>query len=195
MSARNKQRTYFDNAYLGNSKLIAPDALPTPAGTISVEHYAQPIMRTRFKLAGQTLSMAAASDFGALQIVDNLPVKNRLIIGALFNLAWTMAGFTSDVATTVDVALGTVTTASVDFSNAGEDSLIEKVDGVGAGASGTAKGHFFDLASPAVIFQDAGANNDIFLNASSPVATGTGVITFTAGSIVELFHIDLDEPV
>lgn len=194
MSARNKQRVHFDNAYLGNFKLTPPGAELTPANSIPMEFFALPMLRARFKLEGKTLSMAAADDFGALQLVNNFPVKNMLICGALFNLAYTVAGFATNTGVTTDWALGTVTTASTDFSNAGEDDLIEKVDGVGATAAGTAKGHFFDLTSPGLIFKDAGANNDLFLNASQPVTSGTGVITFTAGSIVELFYFDLDEP-
>ncbi len=178
----------------GNFK-VTPPSIVTPANSIPMENALLGIARYRFKLAGKTLSMAAANDFGALQLVDNLPVKNFLIVGALFDLVYSVAGFAVNQGDAMDFALGTVTTASAAFSNAGEDDLIEKVDGVGAGASGTAIGHFFDLTSPAVIFKDAGANNDLFLNASSAVTSGTGVITFATGSIVDLFAIDLDEPV
>jgi len=185
----------FSNLHLipGDFKVQAP-AVVTPAGSIKMENKGLVIARYRFKLAGQTLNIAAANDYGGLQLVDNFPVKNYLIVGAMFNLAYGVAGFAVNQGDAMDFALGTVTTASAAFSNAGEDDLIEKVDGVGASTTGTAKGHSFDLGSPALIFRDAGANNDLFLNASSAVTSGTGVITFTTGSIVDLFAVDLDEP-
>lgn len=45
----------------------------------------------------------------------------------------------------------------------------------------------------APITTDAAGTNDVFLNASSPVTTGTGVITFTGG-FVDLFYFDIGEP-
>jgi len=49
------------------------------------------------------------------------------------------------------------------------------------------------MSSPALIFLDAAGTNDVFLNASSAVTTGTGIITFTSG-FVDLFYFDLGEP-
>ncbi len=192
MSSKTKQQHTFENMMLpGKIKLTAP-SIPVAANSIPMEFAGFPMLRARFLLAGKTISMAAASDFGAIQLCD-LPNKNLILAGAMIDAAYTVAGFATNTGVTTDWAIGTVTTASVDFSNTGEDNLMEKVDGVGATAAGTVKGHSFDMASPALIFLDAAATNDVFLNASQPVTSGTGVITFTGG-FVDIFYHDLGEP-
>lgn len=150
---------------------------PTPnsAGGVSMEKFSRPPQWVRLRLTAAVLSMTAANDYGSLKLAD-LPNANLQILGAKFALTATMAGFASNVGTALDVALGTVATASAAFSNAGEKDLIPKVDATGAGATATIAGAGTSTEAEKFI---AAGTNAVYLNASSPVTSGTGTLTIT----------------
>lgn len=130
--------------------------------------------------------IAAADDFGSA-LLATFPETNLLITATVADLTFEVAGLTSDVATTVDMAIGTVATASADFSNAGEDDLMPKFDGVGAGATGSLQGAA--SSSTVNVYLEAAADNEVYLNVASPVATGEG--TITVSGTITLFVLDL----
>lgn len=156
------------------------DATVLPTNATVVAKVA-PVKHVTITLAADTLDMDSGDDFGALQLSDDLPAAYRVVACSLA-LTFTHADLTGD-ASTVDVALGTVTTASTDFSNAGEDDLREKIDATGT-TTGTVAGALAVGAS-----EIPGVTTDLFLNASSPVTAGTGVLTLTGD--IDLWYIPL----
>jgi len=164
-------------------------SLPSAANSISLD--AAPVLpqRIRLRLSGQVLSVAAANDYGSLKLCD-LPAGNLIMLGVIVDLTGVVAGFASDVGTAVDLALGTVVTASTTFVNAGEDDLMEKIDGTGAGTTATLKGAGMTDGSLANVKLPAGAKA-VWLNASDPVTTGTGTITLSG--VVDLYYLDLSD--
>lgn len=162
---------------------------PTPntAAGISRANYSRPPERLVFTFVNAVLSMTAANDFGGLEICA-LPNANLVLMGAKINVTAVMAGFASNVGTALDMALGTVTTASAAFSNAGEMDLIPKIDGTGAGTTATVAGR--GTTTEANKWVAAGASNKVFLNASSPVTSGTGTLTIngTVELLVQYHH-------
>ena len=187
-----KGKVLLPNANVGDSKIVE-GLRPAAANSLPLETSMLGLMRARFLLEGAVISILAANDFGGIQLCD-LPNSNLMIAGALIDAQYTVAGFASNQGDTVDWALGTVTLASADFSNGGEQSLIDEFDGTGGTAAGVANAHSFDNSAPDLTFLDASASNDVFLNAQGAVTTGTGTITFAAGSFVDLFYFDLGEP-
>ena len=155
-----------------------PTVLPTNA-TVAV--LGPQVKKLTITLAADTLDMDSGDDFGALQLSDDLPATYR-ILACKLALTFTHADLTGD-ASTVDVALGTVTTASTDFSNAGEDDLREKIDATGT-TTGTVTG-----ATAVGASEIPGVTTDLFLNASSPVTAGTGVLTLTG--TIEIWYVPL----
>lgn len=137
-------------------------------------------------LTDVAVSLTAEDDFGSAEICA-FPNRNLVIVGVVASLTFAVAGLTSDVATAVDFALGTVATASADFSNANEKSVMAKVDGVGAGDTGTAAGK--TGSAELNVFIGAGAANKLHLNVSSPVAENTG--TVTCSGTIKLAILDL----
>jgi hypothetical protein len=170
---------------LGSAVEEASAVTPNAAGLVTLGEQAQPIKRAVLTLTAAELDMAAADNFGSL-LLATLPNTNILILGAVVDLAVVMSGFASNVLTTLDIAVGTAATASTDFSGANEDNLCQKIDGVGAGASGTVKGAV--AAAIGVVALTAAADNKIYLNGSSPVTTGTGTATCTG--TVEILYVE-----
>lgn len=142
---------------------------------------AAPVKHLTITLAADTLSIADSDDFGALQLSDDLPAAYRIVACSLA-LTFTHADLTGD-ASTVTVALGTVTTASTAFSNAGEDDIREVIAATGT-TTGTIAGVEAIGAS-----EIPGVTTDLFLNAASPVTTGTGVLTLTGD--IDVWYIPL----
>lgn len=169
---------------VGGGVAITP-AAPTAATFVTQTLRTLPVRSVLFNLAAFTVAMSAANDFGSRKLCD-LPNTNLIILGAAIDLTGTVSGFASDVGTAVDLALGTVATASAAFSNAGEKDIVPKIDGTGAGTTVTITGA--NTTTEKNTFIAAGASNAIFVNASDPVTTGTGTLTL-AGTI-ELFYID-----
>lgn len=178
-----------------NQRVLAPNlidrdsVLPSgPLAGISIMEHHRIVKEAEFVFSGVVLSIPNADDFGNVKICD-LPATNILILGAVLDLAIVTAGLTVNTAAAVDMALGTVPTASVDFSNAGEDSLIEKMDGVGATPTGTMKGASASIGAGLGPVRFASGAKPLHLNASSAVAAGTGTVTITGH--IRLFYIDL----
>jgi hypothetical protein len=155
-----------------------PTVLPTNA-TVAV--VGPQVKKLTVTLAADTLSMTAANDYGGLQLSDDLPAAYRIVATKLA-LTFTHSDLAGD-ASTVDVAVGTVVTASTDFSNAGEDDLRGKIDATGT-TTGTVTG-----AAAVGAAEVPGVTTDLFLNASSPVTSGTGVLTLTG--TVEVWYVPL----
>lgn len=163
---------------------------PTPVSGVTLDLKPLQLQRVRLGLAGKTVSVAAADDFGSLKICD-LPSTNILVLGANVNLNTTQAGFTSNNGSAIDCALGTAATASTDFSNANEDNLMEKVDGTGTTA-GSVRGAGMSDGGLAAVKLAAGAKS-VYLNIADPVTTATGTLTLGADSYVDLWLIDLGD--
>jgi len=163
--------------------------LPTPVSGVGIDVLAQQLQHIRLKLSGKTVSVAAADDFGSLKLCD-LPTTNLIMLGVIVNLNTTQAGFTSNNGTAIDAALGTVATASTDFSNAGEDDLMTKVDGTGTTA-GSVRGAGASDGALSNVLLAAGAKA-IYLNIADP-STTAGVLTLGDDSYVDLIYIDLGD--
>lgn len=189
MVHKQKVRTIFENSFVGDSE-ISEGSLPVAANSLPMSHFLVPLQKTRFKLDGAVLSILAANDYGSLQLCD-LPNSNLVIAGALVDASYVVSGFATDQGDSIDWALGTVAITSTDFSNNGEADIVDEFDGTGGTSTGAAAASSVANSSPAQVFVAAGASNDIFLNAQGAVTTGTGTITFAAGSYVDLFYHDL----
>jgi hypothetical protein len=170
---------------LGSVVEEAAAVTPNTAGLVALTEQAQPIKRAILTLTAAELEMISTENYGDL-LLATFANTNILILGAVVDLAVTMAGFATDVLTSLDIAIGTVPTASTDFSNASEDDLCQKIDGVGAGATGTVKGAV--AAAIGVVAKTAAADNKVYLNGSSPVTTGTAVATVTG--TVEILYVE-----
>lgn len=156
-----------------------PTVLPTNATVVMQSPLVKHMTIT---LAADTLSMTAANDFGSLQLTATLPALYRIQAVSLTGLTFTHTDLAGD-ASTVDIALGTVVTASIDFSNAGEDDIRAKIDATGT-TTGTISGPVAIAAS-----EIPGNTTDLFLNASSPVTAGTGILTLTGD--IDIWYIPL----
>lgn len=188
MPAGTKQTHKFKNLWIGGRKISAGLPLvPNAAQGVKVRRGSRLVQADTFDLTSFAITVAAASDFDSKKLCD-LPNTGAIILGAVIELTATVSGFTSDVGTAVDLALGTVATASTNFANAGEDNIVAKIDGTGAGATATVKGQTADAEK--LVFVAAGGSNAIYVNLSDPVASGTG--TFTASGFITVFWVDLD---
>ncbi len=188
MPAATHQTQRFKNLWVGGRKLSAGlPLIPNAAQGVKANRGARLVQADRFDLTSFVLSAAAADDFGSTKLCD-LPNTGAIILGAVIELAGLVAGFASNVGTAVDLALGTVATTTVDFSVAGEDNIVAKIDGTGAGTTATVKGQTADATK--LVFVAPGPSNAIYVNFSDPVTSGTG--TFTASGFITVFWIDLD---
>lgn len=183
-----RQKTYLPNAVVGGAE-VSLGLAPTPNTGVTLKRFERPVQVARLTLAAFVVSMTAANDFGGTLLVD-LPNSKLLIVGTVVDLAVTVAGLATNTAVSLDVAVGTVTTASAAFSNAGEKDIVAKIDGVGATATGTVKGA--SAAAETNVLVAAGATNKLWLNASSPVTSGTGTATFTG--TIDVYYVDLGTP-
>lgn len=131
------------------------------------------------------VAIPQANPYGNVKLGD-LPATNVIILGAIIDIAVTGSNLTPDA--DLSLALGTVATASADFSNAGEDNLIEGVapsSGDVKSASGTDGGisNVLVPAGTAGLYLNIGAN---------PAPTGGGTATVTTGGTIRVFYIDLE---
>lgn len=188
MPAATKQTQKFNKIWVGGRKLGAGlSPVPNAAQGVTVNRGARLVQAETFLLTNFVVSLAAADDFGSKKLCD-LPNTGAIILGSVIEVAGLVAGFASNVGTAVDLALGTVATASTTFANAGEKDLIAKIDGTGAGTTATVKGQ--TATAEKLVFVAPGSSNAIFINVSDPVTSGTG--TFTMSGFVTVFWIDLD---
>lgn len=156
-----------------------PTVLPASASVVMKSPLVKHMTIT---LAEDTLNIPAANNYGALQLTATLPALYRILAVSLTGLTFTHADLTGD-ASTVDIALGTVVTASTAFGNAGEKDIHAKIDATGT-TTGTIAGPVAVAAS-----EIPGVTTDLFLNASSPVAAGTGVLTLTGD--IDIWYVPL----
>jgi hypothetical protein len=166
---------------------------PAAANSARLIKRAMPLLEARFDLTGVVISLTAANDYGGTKIADAANT-NMLIAGGIIDAVATMAGFTANVGTGVTFGLGSAVASNATLASTMQD-YVPVTSATGAAATATLKAHSFDIGGggPALIFLDAHAtNNDLFLNAACPVATGTGTLTFTSG-FASLFFFDLSE--
>ena len=168
---------------VGGSQRLAPNT----AIDSKVEYLPTCVQRLRQKFSGHAISVAAANDYGSSKLFD-LPNTELLIIAAVINLDVTFVNFTSLAGSVLDVALGTVATASTTFANAGEKDVMQKIDGTDV-SSGIGKVKGQTDGSTHLKHVVAGASNAIFLNVSDPVASGTG--TLSVFGWAEILFLDL----
>jgi hypothetical protein len=161
---------------------------PLPVAGVVLTTLGYLTQRQQFRLTAFPITVAAASDFGSAKLCD-LPDTNFILHGIVVDLTSTMTGFTSNAGSAVDLALGTVATASTGFSNAGEDDLLQKLDGAGASSPGTVKG-----ASDATVANQflAAAARSLFVNIADPVTAATGTVTLSG--TIELIYGLLGKP-
>lgn len=187
MPAATKQTNRFNKLWFGGRKLSSGLALAAASGVSGIAKGARPINYDTLTLASFVVSLAAADDFGSRKLCD-LPNTGIIIVGAVIEVAGTVAGFASNVGTAVDLAVGTVATASTTFANAGEKDIIPKIDGTGASTTATVKGQ--STTTEKNLFVAPGSSNAIYINVSDPVTSGTG--TLTLDGFVTVLWIDLD---
>lgn len=161
---------------------------PTPVAGVTMKQRGYIWQRAIFTLDDFAVTVAAASDFGGTKLCD-LPNTNFLLLGIVVDLVSTLTGFTSNAGSALDLALGTVVTASTGFTNAGEDDLLQKLDGAGAGSPGTVKG-----ASDATVANQylVAAARSIFVNVADPVTAATGTVTLDG--TIEVVYAMLGKP-
>lgn len=193
---RIKRSTLITGGYLlgpdGSRARMVGATLPAAANGARVEGFALPLIRARIYLSGVTISVAAADDFGGTKIAD-YQNKNLLLVGHVLNVAGTVTA--PNVGTELALGLGSAVAAATPLESTAITYMAAKT-GVGAAQAFTCIGHSFDESAPALAFLDAHAsNNDLYINAALAVASGTGTVTFTEGSYVDVFYHDLDEPV
>ena len=167
----------------GDAAALKGDLLTPGTGVAIGERFGAVIRRTRLVLTSFLVNDVSTSDFGGTSLLT-FANTNLLILGAYLSCAVTIAGMTTQACTSLIAAIGTVTTASTTFANAGEKNIIASMTGVGAGATGTIGGA---LGSNVTIA--AGASNQLFLNIAQPVTSGTGTATFTGR--LDLVYADL----
>lgn len=192
MVFKQKQKAILPNLVTLGDATYNKGSNPAPVSPAKLIKRSTSLIEARFDLTGVVISLTAANDYGGTNLAD-LPNTNMLIAGAMIDAVATMAGFASNVGTTLDISLGSVVASNATLASTMMD-YVEKIDATGAGATATIKGHSFDNASvaPDLIFRDAATTNDFFVNASCPVTSGTGTVTFTSG-FASLFYWDLLE--
>lgn len=160
---------------------------PTVANSAVLSKYCMPLQKSVFGLAGLVVDIAAADDFGSIQIAD-FADTNMLIAGFMFDAVATLSG--SLVATNLTVGLGSAAAAATPLATTAIDYM-EAVSATGAAQTATIKGHSFDNTTPALVFKDAAATNDLFVNAAI-TTTPAATLTFVSGGVT-VFFFDLGE--
>lgn len=161
------------------------------SGTVAIERLSKILRQERFRLEGQVISIPSANDYGGLQL-GVFPNRNCLVAGWELNVKGDVSS--PNVGTNLTLGLGSAVAAATPLATTAIAYMAAKT-GVGAAQAFTCIGHYFDESSPALNFLDGAAANNIFLNAAMAVASGTGTVTFGAGSYVDCYFFDLGEPV
>ena len=192
MSSKKTQLTHHENVTIERHFMAAPGDVALEDGVtivVSELNRQSPIVpRLRLKLTDFVVTVPNADNFGATKLLT-LADNNLEFKWAVVDLAAVVLGFTTNTVAAVDLALGTAEMASTDFSGAGEDDITEKIDGVGAGATGTVKGVSTDALRNVLI---AAGTNAIWVNVSDPVTSGDG--TLTLNGYIELTLRELGKP-
>lgn len=184
MVGKVKQRTIHENAVLGDYDVQQPVlGAGTPGTGVVAIKGARSVTRLTLDLTNVAVAVDADDDFGGtlLLTLPNTPVR---ILGVLVDLVATAAGGFSTLAN-LDVAVGTVVTASADFSNAGEDNLVAKIDGtsggvVAGGGAVPSSGHL-DVA--------AAADNEIWVNVATGNIATDGTVTLNGTVTLLLLEV------
>lgn len=143
-----------------------------------------PVRRERLTLTAVEIEVASGDDFGSIKLLD-LPDSNIIFLGAVLDLSVAIAGAASNVATTLDMALGSTAADNATLATTMLD-LVPKIDGVGAGTPGVVDGASTATEAPLL---KASGTKEVYLNAAIPVTTGTGTLTVTG--TIDLVYIDL----
>ena len=201
MPSSTKNREYHKNLYIGgpNGSVLARTGLGVTGGTgTKVARHSRQLCHEKVDLqAVAGIAITNAQKFNGFKALT-FPNTNLLVLGWRLVLAATIsttAGGTANVGTDFNFALGSVTTASANFANAGEKSYMDSHAGVGAAQALTLNGNSAHNASPAVAFIAAGASNAAYINigtAATVDSTHPQTITFGAGSLLDVWYYDLD---
>lgn len=186
---KERQITLFDNlllpAYDGSAQSSMAKSGPnlTPGTNIVLDHQSQPVQFAVLDLNDVVIPLESDDDFASHKLCD-LPAGHLLLLGCIVDLVISETGGITDLAN-VDIAVGTVATASADFSNAGEDNVVAKIDAVTV--TGVVKG---GGSPPSVLgLALAAGDNDLFLNIGGATITTDAVVTVNGQVIVA--YIDL----
>lgn len=153
----------------------------TANGVVAVDH-TRLMRKVRLMLTNFTVTDLGANDYGSLKLCD-LPNTALLFVGAVVNLTAAGTGGVDTIAN-LDVAVGTVATATTAFSNAGEKNLCPKID---VSSGGVCQGQ--STSSETNVFITAGSSNSVYLNIGDVISTD-GTVVFNG--YVELFYYDLN---
>lgn len=195
MSSKVKQLTYHENIVLEGHHVQAGGALVPETGvtldTADLKLQNPLIRREKLLLTDLEVDVLAANDFGSTKLFT-FPANNILFLFALLDLTAAVAGFAVNTVAAVDIALGTAAIAAPgDFTNAGEDDITLKIDGVGAAATGTIKGVSDATLVNALI---AAGTNAVYANVADGVTTASGTGVLTLNGLVEITYLDLSKP-
>lgn len=151
----------------------------TPVTNVATTRFSTPWIREVHTLTALVATGTGSNGFGSVKVCD-LPSSSMLVLTASLNLTGLMAGFTVNVGTTLNSALGTVATASTSFATAGSKNMIPSTAGTGAGTTSTIKGNSTNTEK--FLFIAAGANA-LFYNFAGAFSAGA-TVTLTGTIIV-----------
>lgn len=190
MFGYNRGREILKNPYLDGVRATAGNPVtPNTAGGVTLEPLARQVQFARLRLTNFTVNIDADDDFGSKKLLD-LPAGAVIVSAAVVDLTVAVAGFQTNTVANLDLALGTAAIATVDFTGAGEDNITPKIDGVGAGATGTMKGNSTVASSTFNVPLDPGAKA-IYVNCVD-VTNADGTVTLNG--LIEVGFIDLGAP-
>lgn len=181
MVATARQKKRFHSIALEEHD-VAMGGVPVAGTGVTVEKGARSVQRMRLRVDGLVVNVDADDDFGS-HLLATLPNADLMILGCIVSLTAVAGGGFSTLAN-LDVAVGTVATASTDFSNANEDDLVAKIDGTAGGVvagGGT-------IPSSNVVHLAAAADNEVYLNLATGAIATDGTVTLTG--FVDVLYID-----
>lgn len=180
MASKVKQRTVLVNPVIDGQDLHASLSVTPSTGAVLIPQFQQ-LRRARLKLTSFAIAVAAADDFGSLKLCD-LPNSQLLVVGAIVDLDATVTGTGSSLAA-VDLAIGTVATASTNFANAGEKNVVDKLDCTSGGVIDGAAATAINLLIA------AGASNALYVNVATGNISTAGVVTLNG--YIDIIYVDL----
>jgi hypothetical protein len=176
-----KGRVLMPNLVTDGGRTLPVAADPVAATGATLGKFERSIRVARFYLTNLTADVLAANDYGSKKLCD-LPNTALVIVGAVVDLTAAVTGTGSSLAN-VDLAIGTVATASANFSTAGEDNLVAKIDctaqGVIDGASGATETNVFVAAG----------TNAVYINVATGDISTAGTVVLNG--VVDLLYIDV----
>ncbi len=181
-----RQRLLVDELAGGGSLLSPGPSRLVPQAGVLISRSAVPLRRERIELAGVSITVAAAQDFGGLQLAD-FPAaaagRFYVLSSRLSGTITVSAGLDAALAAgTIDLGAGTAPASNTTLATTMID-LAPKVDV-------PASGIFLGLGGLTPLSPAAGA--DVWINASAACAVDSS-ITFAAGSFLDLVFVDVGE--